>query len=366
MTIACQSPAPPTPHSGSSDFLKRPVGQNFLDIPFKTCFQVRQYNNSTIAPVISDVQRYFVDNWPWKSNEECQSFLHAGFEFSALLGYPDMLPECIRPFLIYIVWGFLIDDAVDSWSLQELKIFLKGCYRMLKEYDCQVEEEEEEEERESQSIYLTMMRDIFHQIMATEISDPSAPSAARNLCRGTCQWLLTTASIAERKCAMHSTSLETYLEFRVQDTGMWLSKEMIAWACGRPIKQHLWEDSNIKLLDNLTSRHVSLANDLFSYRREIEVAKQTGTGEVSKAIVNAVVFVIQERALDEQDAILFLWNYLSKLEMEMLKVEEAIKLTYSGGDLNEVERHIECMKALCAGSIAWSSRCKRYSTPLSN
>ncbi|TFK35380.1 isoprenoid synthase domain-containing protein [Crucibulum laeve] len=364
MTVACQSSASPTPDLGSSDFLKRPVGQNFLDIPFKSLFHVRQYDNSDAAQMISDVQRYFVDNWPWKSNTECQSYLDADLEWATLLGYPDMLPECVRPFSIYITWGFLIDDTVDSWSPQELNIFIKGCYRMLKEYDCQVEEVEEE--RESQSTYLTMMRDIFDRIMATDIADPGAPSPARDLCRGTFQWLLTTASIAERESAMQSPSLEAYLNFRAQDTGMCLSKEMIAWACGRPIKQHLWEDNNIKLLDDLTSKHVSLANDLFSYRRETEVAKQTDAGEVSKAIANAVVFVIQERALDEKDAILFLWHYLSDLETEMLKVEDNIKATYSGGDLDEVERHIECMKAVCAGNIAWSSRCKRYNTPLSN
>ncbi|TFK35377.1 isoprenoid synthase domain-containing protein [Crucibulum laeve] len=342
MAVACQSPASPTPANlGSPDFLKRPVDQNFLDIPFKSRFHVRQYDSSNVTQVISDVQCYFVDHWPWKSNKECQSYLDADLEWVILLGYPDMLPERVRPCSIYIVWTILLDDAVGC------------CYRMLKEFDCQVEEVEEE--RESQSIDLKMMRDIFDRVMATDISDPGAPSAARNLCRGTCQWVLTTASISERKGAMHSPSLEAYLDFRVQDSGACLSKVLIAWGCGRPIKQHLWEESNLKLLDNLTSRHVSLVNDLVSYRRETEVAKQSDTGEVSKVITNAVAFIVQERALDEHDAIQFLWHYLSDLEVEMLKVEEVIKTTYSGGDLNEVERHIDSMKALCG----------RYNTPFS-
>ncbi|TFK35378.1 isoprenoid synthase domain-containing protein [Crucibulum laeve] len=364
MTVACQSPTSPTPDFGSSNFLQRPVDQNFLDIPFKTRFHLRQYDNSNIAAVVSDTQRYFVDNWPWKSAKECQSYLNADLEWATFLGYPDVLPEYIRQFTLYLVWAFPIDDAMDSWSAQDLKIFVKGCYRMLKEYDCQVGEVEEE--RESQSIYLTMMCDIFDRMTATDISDPDAPTPARDLCRGTCQWVVTTASIAGRKGAMQSPSLEAYLDFRVQDTGMCISKDMIVWGCGLPIKQHLREESNLKLLDHLTSRHVSLANDIFSYRRETEVAKQTNSGEVSKAIANAVVFIIQERALDEKDAIQFLWHYLSDLETEMLKVEETIKATYSSGDLIEVEGHIESMKALCAGNIAWSTRCRRYNTPFSN
>ncbi|TFK35388.1 isoprenoid synthase domain-containing protein [Crucibulum laeve] len=336
MATACEPPASPTPDNpilGSSDFFQQLVTGNFLDIPFKTCFCIRQYDNSDIAEVISDVQRYFVDNWPWKSTEECQSFLDADLEWATLLAYPDVLPECARQLSLYIVWAFLIDDTVDNWSQQDLKIFLKGCNRMLKEYDCQVEEVEEEPE--SQSIYLTIMRDVFNRMTVTEISDPGAPTPARDLCRGTCQWLLNTTNIAGRKGAMQSPSLETYLEFRVQDTGMRLSKEMIAWGCGRPIKQHLWEDSNLKLLDDLTSQHVALANDLCSYWRETEVAKQTDAGEVSKAIANAVAFVIQKRALDEKDAIQFLWNYLSNLETEILKVEEIIKATYPSEELNE-------------------------------
>ena len=135
----------------------------------------------------------------------------------------------------------------------------------------------------------------------------------------------------------------------------------LRWASDITVPAYMQEDPSVKLVEAFVVYHISLVNDIYSYRREVSAAMhEKGASKIAKNIVNAVVHIMKERNVNEKEALKFVQEYLSQVEERFVDAVEKAKGRYSGEDLETLERYTNLLQNMCGGNVTWSSICGRY------
>lgn len=139
-----------------------------------------------------------------------------------------------------------------------------------------------------------------------------------------------------------------------------LTAVLLHWVCYITIPKCMLKDPCIQVINDITGCHAFLLNDLYSYQCEVSIAQQNAAGKISKGIINAIVPVMHDQNVGEQEAINYLQGYVSQLEDNFLDAAKNAKLCYSGNDLELLEKYVNTLEVMCAGNAKWSAVCGRY------
>lgn len=119
-------------------------------------------------------------------------------------------------------------------------------------------------------------------------------------------------------------------------------------------------------LEEIAGYQASVVNDLYSYRREMTMAKALQGDSVGASMVNAVVTVMTVARIGEQDAVNKLERYVEQLDEQFQGLMDEIALN---DELKSEEKALvlhysKALQFLMTGNLKWSKVCGRYNRTL--
>ncbi|TFK34189.1 isoprenoid synthase domain-containing protein [Crucibulum laeve] len=312
---------------------------------FTSCFPciVRSDQDSIAENVI----KYFIENWSWKTPDDFTKLAGQGLELWTGFAFPTALKDRIECASMLSVVGFIMDDILETYHHDKTKQFLSRLRGLIlgtthPTADNQVE---------------FVFADIHAHIRDTDKTDPFR--LGNKYCETTFQWI-TAYLNQERSNASVQNTLESYAGYRFTDVGVWWAFALMEWACNLPVPEHIACDPNFHALQHKAGMHGLLANDLYSYRREVLQASRTSSNTIKPKLVNSISVVMVEHNLDEEEATEYIKTRLTDVEVSFLEMEGSWKLKYSGDDLAFLEKYSLATKCMIAGNLWWSVSCGRY------
>jgi hypothetical protein len=129
--------------------------------------------------------------------------------------------------------------------------------------------------------------------------------------------------------------------------------------------EHISGDPDFGVLLSLTSEHVVLVNDLYSYRREAlggwNLAGENQDGK-EYVVCNAVCVLLREDGVDETNVMDKLGAHISRRESDFISTEERLIDRYKGrtDDLDVIQKWVRFLKEMMGGVHYYSSTSRRY------
>jgi len=283
-------------------------------------------------------QKYFLDNWPFPTEESRAEFVISDIGLYTCYVFPMALNERIELTCRMNTILFLADDILDSYSTTEA-----GSSDFYKQFagiilgDPNIKPSSKVEEILSANLQEIRM----------------TGSLGNDFCNTVLDWFKICTNMKRRKLQA-TTNFQDYLEYRTVDSGALMEMAIMRWCindtAGAAVLQ---EVLTVQQLQQVAANHLFLVNDLFSYPREKERMKE---GELGAALVNAVAVIMNERDVSEEEAMRWLEGYICELEGEM---EHMIQV-YDGVGMEVVHKYSYHLMEMMAGNLMWSLICGRY------
>ncbi|TFK34173.1 isoprenoid synthase domain-containing protein [Crucibulum laeve] len=318
-------------------------GTDRNDLPPKPTFRsnLPLLTGKDHTAAIAFANQYFASNWPWKNMEEYQSFLTKDMASWGAFASPDILEDRMETCALICVVGFLLDDAIEACTSEQVHRFasrFKGLVFGTIAPENQME---------------SAIADIHGRMRATDSqgNDSLQFAPGEKYCEECYRWLTHSMGLG-RANPSTCDSLDNYLKHRVTDVGVIWGMSFIDWAYNIQVPQHIQDDPYFKEMILTGGFHGLLANDLYSYRREVLEARTNGS---NGTLMNSISVVMHEQYMEENDAIKFIEDRLRTLEASFPEIEAKLYSGYTGEDAKFCERYAMFVKGLYRGNADWSA-----------
>lgn len=145
---------------------------------------------------------------------------------------------------------------------------------------------------------------------------------------------------------------ETYRQQRVLDSATLPVMRVVEVASEQPLPDWARHDPDIARMTWLAASHVAYANDLFSYRKEVEEQASPW---------NLLAVVMHNHRLDLPEAVIYVVDSLNEDTREFVSLNQK----WSGKDADPaVAAYLGGLRCWMRGNVEFSLRTPRYSLPL--
>ncbi|KAG8158274.1 hypothetical protein KVR01_012035 [Diaporthe batatas] len=157
---------------------------------------------------------------------------------------------------------------------------------------------------------------------------------------------------SSRQHEIRFVELAKYIPYRIMDVGEMFWFGLVTFALGLQIPDHELELCRELMANAWIS--VGLQNDLWSWPKERDAAKQHGKDHV----VNAIWVLMQEHKTDVSGAMQICRSLIVEYVAKYLKVIEATKNDESIS--LDLRKYLDAMLYSISGNVVWSLECPRY------
>ncbi|XEV01651.1 hypothetical protein FSHL1_006938 [Fusarium sambucinum] len=285
--------------------------------------------------VSEEVNKYFLDNWPFPNDLAKQKFVAAGFSRVTCYYYPVALDDRITLACRLLTLLFLIDDLLEHMSLQDgseynERLILISKNEMVPDPEIPVE-------------WIThhLWRDMraCDKQLADDILEP----------------VFTFMRAQTDKSRLHIKELGQYLEYREGDVGKALLSALMRFS----MKLHLTpkELESVNDLELNCSKHISVINDVYSWEKEIK-AFHEGHPEGS-AVCSAVSVLSNETGLSFAASKRVLWTMCREWELAHIDLVKERMHSFPACS-EDLKAFIKGLEYQMSGNEAWSRSTPRY------
>jgi hypothetical protein len=145
-------------------------------------------------------------------------------------------------------------------------------------------------------------------------------------------------------------SVDDYVELRCLDSGVYPVLDCIAIAAGVPIPEEVYDHPRVCQLARLCVLHVALANDLFSYEKEVLLSGST---------MNLVRVLMERESRSLDDAVTHAVSLINGFARDFRRNEQLLPRVGPATE-HALQVFVAGMKAWMSGHVAFSERSLRF------
>ncbi|KAI9837889.1 MAG: carbonyl reductase (NADPH-dependent) ari1 [Sclerophora amabilis] len=284
-----------------------------------------------VDQVSAEVDGYFLEHWPFTTEQQRKKFRAAGFSRVTCLYYPAALDDRIHFACRLLTVLFLIDDLLEDMSFEDGSAYNEKLIPIsrgdvLPDRNIPVE-------------YITY--DLWESMRQCD----------KTLADSILEPVFTFMRAQTDKKRLEITGLGEYLEYRERDVGKALLSALMRFA----MKLNLTEaELEIAIpVEQNCSKHISVLNDIYSWEKELE-ASQSGHEEGS-AVCSSVQVMKDEANLGYGASKRVLWAMCR--EWEVVHKKLVWERTPCSKDL---EKYMKGLEYQISGNERWSESTPRY------
>ncbi|KAI1843093.1 hypothetical protein JX265_005126 [Neoarthrinium moseri] len=291
------------------------------------------------AEVSAEVNGYFLQHWPFPDERERKKFVKAGFPYVTCYYFPAALDDRIALACRLLTLLFLVDDYLESLSLEEgsaynerLILISKGSVKP--DRDIPVE-----------WITHDLWEDMrgCDKMLAEEVLEPT----------------FTFMRAQTDACRLDIKGLGNYLQYRERDVGKALLSALMRFS----MNLHLTADelASVNDVEMNCSKHISVVNDIYSWEKEV-LAAQTGHRE-GAVLCSSVLVLSQETSIDVEASKRVLWSMCREWELVHEKLVAKRIAPTSLPCKEDLKFFLKGLEYQMSGNEAWSEKTPRYHQP---
>ncbi|KAI1843483.1 hypothetical protein JX266_010309 [Neoarthrinium moseri] len=282
--------------------------------------------------VVKQVNEFFLQNWPFRTEKHRRRFVDEGFAWFVCLNCPLSLDERMHWGCRLLTIGFLIDDLLDSMSVQE------GVAYNSKVIECARGSILPDRDVPGQWI----MYDLFEGMRAVD------KQLADELLAPTIDFLW--AQVDGNR--IKPMTLNEYFDYRDADLGKGLLTGIMRFCAGLYMTAE--ELALVKDIEKNAMKHITFVNDICSFEKE-ELAAQNGF-ELG-ALCSSVPIVMDMYGVNRENAIRIMWETVRVWEVQHFEMVEEIRRQNPSPAL---AFYCKGLERQTAGNELWSLLTPRY------
>jgi len=289
----------------------------------------------SLEAATKEVDEYFFQYWPFRSDKARAKYLASGFTRAACLYYPKALEGRIVVAGKLFSFCFLIDDIIDNMSYEDGAQFTASLMSILRHTLIPDKSEP--------------VQYVLYEIW-TEMCSQDKELAEATVEPMIELWFSQTDSQAELDA---QTSLSAYLEYRERDFGAEWAFAILRFCNG--LKIDTIELASTRLLERNAANHLGVVNDCLSWEKEV-FASKTGHKE-GAALCSAVQVISSQSGLTPEGSRRVLWTMV--LEWEK-RHKQLLKQRVADGCSAELKQYMELVGYTFSGNLSWCLWTQRY------
>ncbi|KAK8240424.1 Aristolochene synthase [Phyllosticta capitalensis] len=285
--------------------------------------------------VCERVDRFYYNNWPFKSIDAKKKFLKTGIPRFACLSHPKAADDRIYFACSLYTLLFLIDDLLEDMSLTEGKAFNRNLVPLMRG-----------ERQPDRSIPVEWITYDLWKEMRTCDTDLTA-----EVFESTLDFM----DAQTEQVRIDMQDFGQYLKYRDRDVGQGVMAAVGRYTIG--IRLTSDEFKRVSRIDTNCARHLGVVNDICSWDKEFNKSQESK--EEGAVLCSAVKTLADVSALSPAAAKRLLWTMVG--EWEIQHEELHAQLIRSGeGYRGELGRYISALEDLMSGHLHWSITTPRY------
>ncbi|KAH8672844.1 isoprenoid synthase domain-containing protein [Tricladium varicosporioides] len=299
--------------------------------PWQSLFSPRLHHLGDAVCEIDNA--YLIDRWGFPSKAAEKFFVDMDLSRWSVLVLPEILNSRIQLVTRFLTVLFLIDDNMDYETGQEYVVNLKALV---------VGEKTSFTANDPNMIISEIINELdkFNHGKTNEVKT------------GVSQFW----DFQVDRSRPSIKTLDDYLVFRVTETAMNVTHTLAR--LGMDLEIPAEEEHWLKKLEHITTYHIIIVNDLYSWDKELLQASNSKTTDIGGDLVSAITVVMKEENVDEMTAKKFLATKVHDLEVEYFDlVKEREK---EGPMAIDARRYADCLPVMAAGNESWSRVTARY------
>ncbi|RYP08311.1 hypothetical protein DL764_001980 [Monosporascus ibericus] len=294
-----------------------------------TILTAQKHTNT--AKVVKQVNDFFLENWPFKTEKHRRRFVDEGYAWSVCLNCPLSLDERMHWGCRLLTIGFLIDDLLDSMSVKE------GVA-----YNSNVIECARGNLPDRNVPGQWIMYDLFEGMRAVD------KKLADELLGPTIDFLL--AQVDGNR--IKPMTLNEYFDYREADLGKALLTGIMCFCAGLHMTAE--ELELVKDIEKNAMKHMTFVNDICSFEKEVLAAKN---GFELGALCSSVPIVMDMYGVNRDHAIRIMWEIVRAWEVQHFAIVDEILSQYPSPAL---AFYCKGLERQTAGNELWSLLTPRY------
>lgn len=327
-----QLPTPvPMADLAFKSFKTMPFAERFnkLQIP-PTAFTVRTH--PLTDQVADEVNKYFLDNWPFPGEKERKKFVGADFPGFVCYYFPCSMNDRLRLVCEIVTHLFLIDDILETMSITE--------GRALNDKLIAIARGDVLPDRRWAPEWI--MYDIWEGFRKCD----------KDLANAMIQPCFNFMNAQTDPRRLNKMDLEKYLEYRLDDVGKELLSALICFCRGLHLTPE--ERALIDPIDKNAARHISVINDIWSFEKEMKAVSLNQEGSI---LCNAVDIFADEASMPVESAKRVLYQLCREWEIvhETLATE-----ILAQRDSHNLRVYLKDTEYQMSGNEIWSRLTMRY------